>query len=75
MRRWPATIRVFMAFRMNCIGCPIGGFHTLWDACEEHGLDPGVVLEALDAAARRASSQPLPSATPTSLCGSSSTMR
>jgi hybrid cluster-associated redox disulfide protein len=39
MRRWPATIRVFMRYRMLCIGCPIGVFHTVADACEAHGLD------------------------------------
>ena len=30
MRRWPATIRVFLDFRMGCVGCPIGGFHTVY---------------------------------------------
>ena len=23
MSRWPATIRVFLDFRMGCVGCPI----------------------------------------------------
>ena len=40
MRRWPSTIRVFQANQMYCIGCPIGGFHTLPEASEAHGLDP-----------------------------------
>ena len=39
MRRWPSTIRVFIRHRMLCIGCPIGIFHTVTDACEAHGLD------------------------------------
>ena len=39
MRRWPATIRVFMRNRMLCIGCPIGIFHTVKDACEAHEID------------------------------------
>ena len=51
MRRWPATIRVFLDFRMNCIGCPIGGFHTVEDACREHGAAPQDFLSALRAAA------------------------
>ena len=51
MRRWPATIRVFLDFRMNCIGCPIGGFHTVEDACCEHGAAPQDFLSALRAAA------------------------
>ena len=39
MRRWPATIRVFIRNRMLCIGCPIGVFHTVFDACESHRVD------------------------------------
>ena len=39
MRRWPATIRVMMRHKMLCIGCPIGIFHTVRDACEAHRLD------------------------------------
>lgn len=39
MRRWPVTIRVFIRYRMLCIGCPIGIFHTVKDACEAHDLD------------------------------------
>ncbi len=39
MRRWPATIRVFIRYKMLCIGCPIGIFHTIGDACEAHRLD------------------------------------
>lgn len=38
MRRWPATIRVFMDSGMKCVGCPIAPFHTLADAALEHGL-------------------------------------
>jgi hybrid cluster-associated redox disulfide protein len=41
MSTWPSTIRVFIAHRMHCVGCPIAPFHTLADAAEEHriGLD------------------------------------
>ncbi|MGB3502869.1 MAG: DUF1858 domain-containing protein [Mesorhizobium sp.] len=39
MRRWPETIRVFIRHRMLCIGCPIGVFHTVKDACDAHDLD------------------------------------
>lgn len=51
MRRWPATIRVFLDHRMGCVGCPIGGFHTVEDACREHHLDPARILAELTAAA------------------------
>lgn len=50
MRRWPATIRVFIRHRMLCIGCPIGIFHTVNDACEAHGLQTEVVARELLAA-------------------------
>jgi hybrid cluster-associated redox disulfide protein len=47
----PATIRVFLDFRMGCVGCPISAFHTVDDACEEHGVDRDGFLAALRAAA------------------------
>jgi hybrid cluster-associated redox disulfide protein len=47
MRRWPATIRVFIDFRMHCIGCPIATFHTVEDACSEHGIDLETFLRSL----------------------------
>jgi hybrid cluster-associated redox disulfide protein len=42
MRRWPATIRVFIRNRMLCIGCPIGVFHTVKDACDAHRIDENI---------------------------------
>ena len=46
----PATIRVFLDFRMGCVGCPIAGFHSVDDACKEHGIDRNKFLVALGAA-------------------------
>ena len=43
----PATIRVFLDFRMGCVGCPISAFHTVDDACMEHGVDRDEFLTAL----------------------------
>ena len=43
MRRWPATIRVFLDFRMGCVGCPIATFHSVDEACREHSIDRGSV--------------------------------
>lgn len=51
MSCWPATIGVFLRYRMGCVGCPISGFHTLVDACEEHELDLDAVLAAMREAA------------------------
>jgi hybrid cluster-associated redox disulfide protein len=47
MGRRPTTIRVFMDFRMACVGCPIAGFHTVADACREHVVEPTTFLKAL----------------------------
>jgi hybrid cluster-associated redox disulfide protein len=54
MRRWPATIRPFLHHRMLCVGCPIGVFHTVADACEAHGVDRDVFEVDLLAATRAA---------------------
>jgi hybrid cluster-associated redox disulfide protein len=43
----PETIRIFLAFKMHCVGCPIGSFHTVDDACREHGVDRDAFLQAL----------------------------
>ena len=47
MRQTPATIRVFLDFRMKCVGCPIACFHTVEDACREHGIEMARFLAAL----------------------------
>jgi hybrid cluster-associated redox disulfide protein len=51
MRRAPATIRVFLDFKMGCVGCPIACFHDIDDACREHHVDRDRLLAALTAAA------------------------
>lgn len=50
----PETIRVFFAFRMGCVGCPIGCFHTVDDACREHGIDRDAFLGTLRSVAANA---------------------
>jgi hybrid cluster-associated redox disulfide protein len=49
MRRWPMTIRAFLNHRMHCVGCPIACFHTVADACREHGVDQAEFLADLKA--------------------------
>ena len=51
MRRWPPTIRVFLDFRMHCVGCPIAPFHTIEEVCREHGIDVAVFSSHLNTAA------------------------
>lgn len=64
MRRWPATIEVLIRHRMLCVGCPIGAFHTVMDACKEHGIDEDAFVSQLrtatDEAWRREESQDEP---------------
>ena len=50
MRASPSTIRVFLDFHMNCVGCPIGPFHTISDSCEAHGIEIEAFLSALQKA-------------------------
>ena len=47
MRSHPTTIHVFLDFKMNCVGCPIGTFHTVMDACVEHGVSLDAFLQAV----------------------------
>ena len=47
MNRWPASIRVFMDFRMGCVGCPIASFHSVDEASREHKIDGDAFLLAL----------------------------
>lgn len=62
MRRWPATIRVFMRHRMLCVGCPIGTFHTISDTCEAHRLDEDTFADEVLAAMRGDAEAMTPSA-------------
>lgn len=50
MSRWPASIRVFMDFRMGCVGCPIATFHSVDEASREHEIDGRAFLAALETA-------------------------
>ncbi|MEQ9257728.1 MAG: DUF1858 domain-containing protein [Roseovarius sp.] len=53
MTAWPQTIPVFVRHRMLCVGCVIGPFHTVADACAEYGLDEDTFLAELRQAAKR----------------------
>jgi hybrid cluster-associated redox disulfide protein len=50
MRQWPSTIPVMLRHRFLCVGCPIAPFHTLVDACREHGADLQSVTVEVEAA-------------------------
>ena len=50
MRTWPSTVSVVIRLRMLCVGCPIGIFHTVADACRAHHLDQCAVVAELERA-------------------------
>lgn len=58
MREFPATIRVFLDFRLHCVGCPIGAFHSIEDSCRAHGIDAEAFLAALRRPDHRISTDP-----------------
>ena len=47
MSRWPSAIRVLLDYKMGCVGCPIGTFHSVDEACHEHGVDRDSFMTAL----------------------------
>lgn len=49
MSRWPASIRVFIDFRMKCVGCPIAAFHSVEAASREHEIYDPALLRSLQA--------------------------
>ena len=63
MRRYPATIAVFLRRGFGCVGCPVAPFHTVIDATAEHGADLDSFLgELLSAACAPATPPRLPTA-------------
>lgn len=48
MDRWPSTIPLFTSYRMLCIGCTFGRFHSIADACAEHHVEIGPFLSELN---------------------------
>lgn len=53
MALWPATIAVFLAHKMLCVGCLVGPFHTVTDACQEYNLDEAAFRAELHKAVAR----------------------
>jgi uncharacterized protein involved in response to NO len=44
---------VFLRFKMYCVGCPIACFHTVDDACREHGVNREAFLVLREARSLR----------------------
>jgi hybrid cluster-associated redox disulfide protein len=71
MQRWPSTIRIFLEAGMHCVGCPIATFHSVDEACSEHGIGLEAFIARLRLAAQapqmsRAAALDCPSASPNS---------
>lgn len=47
LHRRPAAIRVFLDYKMRCVGCPIACFHSIDEACRAHGIATDAFLLAL----------------------------
>lgn len=53
LERHPVTIRVFIGHRMACIGCAIGPYHTVEEACAEYDLPISTFMRELMVAGNR----------------------
>ena len=51
MKVWPQTICVFLRLHLACIGCAVGGLHTVGDVARIYDIPLDVLLEELRAAA------------------------
>ncbi len=54
MTTWPQTVRVFLRHGMHCVGCKVGPFHTIEDACLEYHLDEADFRRELETAINEA---------------------
>jgi hybrid cluster-associated redox disulfide protein len=60
IRRHPGAIRFFMRHRMQCVGCPTEGFHTLAEVACIHGQTPERLLEEIAQVIDPAAASPSP---------------
>lgn len=61
MAKWPETMRLFVGWRLHCIGCPISGFHRLANSAREHGYPVEVLHHAV---VEVIAGRPMPAAPP-----------
>ncbi|MGN1389702.1 MAG: DUF1858 domain-containing protein, partial [Bulleidia sp.] len=45
---YPETAEVFYGIGMYCLGCPASQGDSVENACEIHGIDPKMVVTALN---------------------------
>lgn len=56
LRSCPRSAEVFIHRRMHCVGCPIASFHSVEEACSEHGQELDGFVAELQAAMAASSS-------------------
>ena len=44
----PEAAEVLLGIGMHCLGCPASRAETLEDACAVHGVDPQIVIKAIN---------------------------
>ncbi len=50
VQNYPATVEVFRAFGMGCLGCAAAHFETIEQGAKAHGMDLDRLIRALNAA-------------------------
>jgi len=50
LARWPATVRVFLARKLGCVGCAMAPFDTLADVARTYAFDLEAFVSELEAA-------------------------
>lgn len=48
VNEYPETTDLLMAMGMQCLGCPASQAESVKDACIVHGVDPELMVEALN---------------------------
>ena len=52
VQKYPATVEVFRAFGMGCLGCAAANFETIEQGARAHGMDLVRLIDALNAAVK-----------------------
>jgi hybrid cluster-associated redox disulfide protein len=47
MERWPQSVPVFLAHRLDCVGCPMAPFETLAEVILVYQLSPDFLNELM----------------------------
>lgn len=48
VNQYPETAEVLLGIGMHCLGCPASQAESLEDACAVHGVDPEIVIKAIN---------------------------